>query len=142
MGEQLDRDEQAPAYLCGRLLAMFDALQYQANGGEPNQTVSDRYYSLASTQPQLAFPKLEDLGLKHLRKVRRDNRGAAVSIEREMDNLRQRLGTAFPPAFSLVDQGRFALGYHHQRAATLQRAREAKEAKQAKVNQKEQGEQQ
>lgn len=137
MTSELDQESRQPAYLCGRLLALFDSLQYQASGGKVNQTVSDRYYSLASTQPRLAFPKLEDLGLKHLRKVRRDHYGAAVSIERQMDAIRLQIGTVFPPALSLVDQGRFALGFHHERAAMMQRAMEKKEAKALKQSENE-----
>lgn len=126
MGVELNEDEVHGAYLCGRLLALFDGLQYQANPNV-NQTVADRYYTLASTYPQLAFPKIEDLGMKHLRKLRRDKPGAAVRIEREMDEVRGQLGVVFPGPLSLVDQGRFALGFHHQRAEGFRRAKEAKE---------------
>ncbi len=56
MGAELNEAESHPAYLCGRLLAMFDGLQYAASGSNLNQTVADRYYTLASTYPQLAFP--------------------------------------------------------------------------------------
>jgi CRISPR-associated protein Csd1 len=140
MDKQLNAGEMHPAYLCGRLLAQFVSLQYQASGTDVNQTVADRYYSLASTQPRLAFPKLEDLGLKHLRKVRRESPGAAVNIERQMDEIRKQLGEVFPEPFSLVDQGRFALGFHHERAAILQRAKEAKDKKEKQAKQNEQGE--
>ena len=135
MSAELNANEDHQAYLCGRLLAMFDGLQYAASGSGLNQTVADRYYTLASTYPQLAFPKIEDLGMKHLRKLRRDSPGAAVRIERDMDEVRQRLGAVFPGALSLEEQGRFALGFHHQRANQIKRAMDAKEAKQ----QKEQG---
>lgn len=125
MGEELNPDERAPAYLCGRLLALFDALQYQANG-KVNMTVADRYYALASSQPRLAFPKLEQLGNRHRRKVQRENRGAAVAIDRKMNEIREALGKNYPEPFALVDQGRFALGYHHERAEGIRRAVEAK----------------
>lgn len=137
---ELNPAETEPAYLCGRLLALFDALQYQASGGNVNLTVADRYYTLASTQPRLAFPKLEDLGLKHMRKVRREKPGAAVNIERQMDEIRQQIGSEFPPALNLLDQGRFALGYHHERSANMQRAKASKEASAARQN--EEGDQQ
>ena len=124
MSEVLDPNLNHPAYICGRLLAMYDGLQYQAQG-EVGVNVSDRYYSLASTYPALAFPKLTDLGLKHLKKLRRDNRGAAVNIEKEIQEIHTLLaasGAKFPPQLSLVDQGRFAIGYHHQRAGSMARA--------------------
>lgn len=129
MGAELNEAELHPAYLCGRLLAMFDGLQYAASGPGLNQTVADRYYTLASTYPQLAFPKVEDLGMKHLRKLRREKRGAAVRIEREMDEVREQLAGVFPGPLSLVDQGRFALGFHHQRGSSIKRAMDAKQQK-------------
>jgi CRISPR-associated protein Csd1 len=131
MGESLDVGCQLPAYLCGRLLAVYDGLQYAAQG-EVGVTVADRYFSLASTNPMIAFPKIIDLGQKHLRKLRRDNRGAAVAIEREMHEILQQLNggeARFPGQLNLEDQGRFALGFHHQRAASLSRARERREEK-------------
>lgn len=124
MSEVLDPNLNHPAYICGRLLALYDGLQYQAQG-EVGVNVSDRYYSLASTYPALAFPKLSDLGLKHLKKLRRDNRGAAVNIEKEIQEIHTLLaasGAKFPPQLSLEDQGRFAIGYHHQRAESMARA--------------------
>ena len=129
MNADLNPAETNPAYLCGRLLALFHNLQYAASGSKLNQTVADRYYTLASTFPRLAFPKLEDLGLKHMRKLRRDHGGAATAIDRRMNEVRLEIGTAFPGPLSLLDQGRFALGFHHQRAEDFKRADEAKQKK-------------
>jgi CRISPR-associated protein Csd1 len=138
MDSALNPADSNSAYLCGRLLAMFDSLQYESTNQDVNVTVADRYYSLASTFPQLAFPKLEDLGMKHLAKMRRSKadakKAAAYAIERRMDQLRLLIGTQFPGPLSLVDQGRFALGFHHQRADNRRRAVEAKESKKEQHN--------
>ena len=139
MTEELDPNLNHPAYLCGRLLALYDGLQYQAQG-DVNANVSDRYYSLASTYPALAFPKLTDLGLKHLRKLRRDKPGAAVNIEKEIQEIHTRLaasGAKFPPPLSLEDQGRFAIGYHHQRAESMARAMAKKHERQQNASREE-----
>jgi CRISPR-associated protein Csd1 len=121
MPEALDPREQHPAYLCGRLLAIYESIQYNSAGEtKVNQTVADRYYSLASTRPALAFPKLADLGQKHLRKLRRDKRGAMVRLEQQLQDvlgsIEQAAGCRFPASLDLDGQGRFVLGYHHQRA--------------------------
>ena len=132
MSEALDHALNHPAYLCGRLLALYDGLQFQAQG-EVSANVSDRYYSLASTYPALAFPKVIDLGLRHLKKLRRDKRGAAVNIEKEIQEIYVRLaevGAVFPPALSLENQGRFAIGYHHQRAESIARGIAKKQERQ------------
>ncbi|MBV9295259.1 MAG: type I-C CRISPR-associated protein Cas8c/Csd1 [Acidobacteriaceae bacterium] len=139
MSESLDSGQRHPAYLSGRLLAVYESLQYAVNRGV-NQTVTDRYYSLASTNPALAFPKLEDLGQKHLRKLRRENPGARVRIEQEIGKLHveieQACGFRFPALLDLEAQGRFALGYHHQRAHQMTQAQKAK-ANQLEAGQKE-----
>jgi CRISPR-associated protein Csd1 len=135
MTENLDAGQNHPAYLCGRLLAVYESLQYTASGdNKVNQTVSDRYYTLASTYPMLAFPKLEDLGNKHLRKIRRDKPGAMVRISQEIDQLHLSIEQAseykFPRSLDPEGQGRFALGYHHQRAHQMAKAQATKLAKQ------------
>ena len=40
----------------------------------------------------------------------------AVWFEREMDAVFDGFKTEFPRSLRLEDQGRFAIGYHHQRA--------------------------
>ena len=132
MTESLNTGEKHQAYLCGRLMAVYESLQYSASK-DVNQTVADRYYTLASTFPTLAFPKLEDLGNKHLRKLRRDNYGAMVRIQQDIDRLHleieQAAGYKFPAALDLDGQGRFALGYHHQRAHQMAQAQAHKKSK-------------
>lgn len=124
VSEALDLQDHHQAYLCGRLLAVYENLQrmtYRSAGEtEVNVTVADRYYSLASSYPAIAFPKLETLGMTHLKKLRRSNFGAKVKIEKEITELHgaiaQASGFRFPGPLGLDGQGRFALGYYHQRA--------------------------
>jgi len=127
MPENLDQNARHPGYVCGRLLAVYDKLQYAAQG-QVNVTVADRYYAMASTHPQLAMPKLETLSKAHLRKLRRERPGAAFNIDREVRELMGCLNGSFPARLSLEDQGRFVIGYHHQRAHDAQRAAQAKAA--------------
>ena len=132
MSAELDPELENRAYLCGQLLAVYDGLQYEAQK-EVNVTVADRFYSLASTHPQLAFPKIADLGQKHLRKLRRDKRGAMIAIERNIAGLMERIGKddgKFPGALTLAEQGSFVLGYHHKKAQSMQHAQARKQAKQ------------
>ncbi len=132
MSELLDTGQRHPAYLSGRLLAVYESLQYAVNKSEVGQTVADRYYTMASTYPALAFPELADLGQKHLRKLRRDNPGAKVRLEQEIGRLHLEIeeasGYRFPRQLDLEGQGRFALGYHHQRAHQMAQA-QAKKSK-------------
>lgn len=134
MPAALDEEIDHPAYLCGRLFAELENLQRVANDGEVNATIADRYYSAASTNPQLILPRVLDLSNAHLKKLRRDKaKGSAYgAIRRRVDELVERAGGragVFPGALSLIDQGRFAIGYHHQRAEGARAARAAKEEK-------------
>ena len=142
MTEALDAGQKNPAYLCGRLFAEYEGLQsaaYRSAGeSEVNVSVADRYYGLASSYPAVAFPKMEVLGKKHMRKLQRENRGAAVAIDQRIQELHvlleQAAGYRFPPMLTLEDQGRFALGYHHQRSYSIAQARAKKEEKQRRDN--------
>jgi len=48
----------------------------------------------------------------HLSKL--ENRGRAINLEKLVGEIMEGVGD-FPPHFSLQDQGRFAVGYYHQR---------------------------
>lgn len=120
MSEGLDESCTIPAYVCGRLMAEFENLQRSSSESEINSSVLDRYFGLASTYPSVAFPKIETLAQKHLRKLRRDKPGAAYAIDARLQTLHALLqpteAGAYPAKLSLEGQGLFALGYYHQKA--------------------------
>lgn len=110
----LDPDNSHVAYRLGRLFAVFERIQEEANPGI-NATIRDRYFGAASSNPRAVFPTLNRLKNHHLAKL--DNRGRARNLERLVGEIFDGLpaGDPFPPVMSLVDQGRFAVGYYHQR---------------------------
>jgi CRISPR-associated protein Csd1 len=112
----LDPDEPNPGYRLGRLFAVVENIQRSAQG-DINVTIRDRYFGSAMTAPRSAFAELMRLKNAHLKKVRRSNTGLAVYFERMLDQILAELPAAqgFPASLSLDDQGRFILGYHHQR---------------------------
>jgi CRISPR-associated protein Csd1 len=130
MSEGLDSACTIPAYVCGRLMAEFENLQRSSSDGDVNSSVLDRYFALASTYPAVAFPKIESLGQKHLRKLRRDNPPAAYAIDarlQELHNLLQPSASgAYPGKLGLEGQGLFALGYYHQKARSRTQAQDRK----------------
>ena len=130
MHEELDNGQMTPAYVCGRLLAVYENIQYAASGDEIGVNIADRYFSMASTFPALAFPKMEQLAHAHLKKLRRDNRPAFIALQRRLGELMERIpGDGFPRQLSLEDQGRFVIGYHHQKAEDTRSVAEAKKKK-------------
>ncbi len=144
MSEGLDPSCVLPAYVCGRLMAEFENLQRAASESEVNSSVLDRYFALASTYPAVAFPKIESLAQKHLRKLRRDRAKAAYAIDARLQELHGLLqpsaAGAYPTKLGLPEQGLFALGYYHQKASSIAQARDRKQLTEAAGNGAEQEE--
>jgi len=135
MSEGLDPTCPFPAYVCGRLMAEFENLQRSSSESEVNSSILDRYFALASTYPAVAFPKIESLAQKHLRKLRRDKPSAAYAIDgrlQELHNLLQPSASgAYPGKLGLDGQGLFALGYYHQKARSRSQAQDRKQVNDA-----------
>lgn len=128
------------AYNCGRLLAIFDDLQMRAHEYRlEGAGVVERYYGSASSAPNSAFGILWRLHQHHLKKVSRNGdkgKAAAEAIKRRIAGIAALFPQAkpnfppeFPRAFSLVEQGRFALGFYQQKAADDAARAAAREAK-------------
>jgi CRISPR-associated protein Csd1 len=123
MTESLNPESRDPAYLCGRLFAVFDRLQYLALGGV-NAGVVERYYASASTTPALVMGRLFRNAQFHLAKA---VGGTATNVSKEFEEIASALGDQFPASLDLEGQGRFALGYYHQKAEYRRRTAERKE---------------
>jgi CRISPR-associated protein Csd1 len=139
-GEATMNDFSTPqhqGYACGQLLAFLARCQSPRDYGAGAQ-VLDRYFGSASTAPRSVFPFLLRLNRHHIRKVRDDNPGFAFNLEEELETRLAPFrpspeGTPdFPAVLSLPEQGRFALGFYHQRAeyrvASLERKAAAQQA--------------
>lgn len=114
VGMSLDTTNISPGYLLGRLFAVLERAQESASPGI-NATIRDRFYGAASSTPVAVFPHLMKLKNHHIAKL--DYKGQAVNLERQIGEIVAKLDaeTAFPPHLSLPEQGRFAVGYYHQR---------------------------
>lgn len=112
MTAQLDPACSDPAYLCGRLFAVFDRLQYLAQG-QLNAGISERFYASASVTPSLVMGRLFRNAQFHLAKA---GGGVAENIRKDFEEISTALGCEFPPTLTLEEQGRFALGFYHQKA--------------------------
>ena len=115
-----DQPNTHPAYVCGRLLALHDALQWRtfetAREPQPNSNVGDRYYTLMMNSPAIGWAKVSDLGRKHLKKLRKLDERRADNFTRRICELTEQLGGEPPKLFNLHDKARFALGFYHEKA--------------------------
>lgn len=112
----LDPDNTHQAYLLGRLFAAIERTQRLALGGDVNATLRDRFYASASSTPASVMPWLQRLNHQHLRKLRREKPGAATNTEKLIGSIMEQMPPeGYPSYLSPEDQGRFAVGYYHQR---------------------------
>lgn len=109
----LDENKTNTAYRLGRLFAVLERIQERASPNI-NATIRDRYYGAASSTPVTVFSTLLKLKNHHLSKL--DNKGEAVNYEKLLGQVMDGI-TDFPSHLILQDQGRFAIGYYHQRQA-------------------------
>ena len=125
VGMSLDTSFTSPGYLLGRLFSVLEKIQEEANPGI-NATIRDRFYGGASGTPVVAFQHLMKLKNHHLAKF--DNRGRAVNMERLIGEIVDKLPAPnpFPAHLSLDEQGRFAVGYYHQRQAFFTKSEKSK----------------
>lgn len=108
----LDLSNANPAYRLGRLFAALEKIQEEASPGL-NATIRDRYYGAASSTPVSVFTTLLRLKNHHIGKL---SPGRATQMEKLLGEILGEVSD-FPRQLALPDQGRFALGYYHQRQA-------------------------
>lgn len=108
-----DPDNPSEAYQLGRLFAVLEAAQYAALG-RVNASIGDRYYAAASSTPARVFATLLR-GLRvHIADARK--RGQGAWIEPRVAEIMARLPADLPTSLRAVDQGRFAIGYYHEKS--------------------------
>lgn len=120
---ELDLTSTDKAYLCGRLFAELEEIEYQAMG-DISSTITDRYFGSALSAPASVFARLLRRAHPHLSKLATEKRGAFYRLD---ESLQQILACfedkTFPTILTLIEQGRFTLGYYQQKAANRQAAR-------------------
>lgn len=108
----LDLENKNQGYLCGRLFAVLEKIQEDAQPGI-NATIKDRYYGAASSTPVTVFGRLLNLSNHHLAKL---GGGSKTYYEKMIQGIMTGVSSnGLPAHLSLDDQSRFAIGYYHQR---------------------------
>lgn len=109
----LNKEEENIGYLCGRLFAVLEHTQKKALG---ISTIAEKYYSAAMTNPVTVFPTLSKLTIHHLDKI--SSPGLKIYIEKIRLEISDKMpSTGFPARLDLYDQGRFVVGYDHQKSS-------------------------
>jgi len=113
----LDKDNTNTGYRLGRLFAVFERIQSNANPGV-SSTIRDKYFGSAAATPQNIFPMLWGLSQQHIGKLRKDpeKKGLAHFFDAKVEEIVSALGASPLPSFlNPENQGLFFLGYYHQR---------------------------
>ena len=129
------------AYNCGQLLAVLDDMQLAAQGRVGADVVA-RFYGNASTFPRNVFQRLLRLEKHHRAKLLKSSnpslRAAGFALGSRLDAIcllfpskEPGASPEFPGLLTPQQQGRFALGFHRQKALDELRRRKAAEARKA-----------
>ena len=106
----LDKDNNNQGYLCGRLFAVLDKIQEDAYN---ISNIRERYMNAASATPSVVFATILNLSVHHSEKLDGGRRIYFEKLKREI--LDKVSADGFPTHLDLQDQGRFFVGYYHQR---------------------------
>ena len=117
MNSTLDEANRSVAYLCGRLFAVIESMQWMAicNGRKDknvNSGVKERYFAAAASQPAYILGGI--LLTKNVPIYQKKIGGYLAKELNEIAGLLSESGS-LPQRFTVLEQGEFALGYYFQR---------------------------
>ncbi len=109
MKATLDESNTSVAYLCGRLFAVIESMQWKAIGNV-NNGIKERYFAAAASQPSI-------LGILLTKNVPIYQHKIGGYLAKELNEIAGKISDTgtFPQRFSTIEQGEFALGYYFQR---------------------------
>ena len=107
----LDKENTNQGYLYGRLFAVLDKIQEEANN---QHSIRERYMNAASSTPAAVFSTILNLSNHHVENLK--NEGRRVFFEKLKQEIISKIDAdGFKAQLDLQDQGRFFIGYYHQR---------------------------
>ena len=107
----LDKDNNNQGYLCGRLFAVLDKIQEEANN---QHSIRERYMNSASSTPAAVFSTILNLSNHHVENLK--NEGRKIYFEKLKQEIISKIDAdGFKAQLDLQDQGRFFIGFYHQR---------------------------
>ncbi|MFR9647176.1 MAG: type I-C CRISPR-associated protein Cas8c/Csd1 [Rikenellaceae bacterium] len=118
---KMDKENTNQGYLCGRLFATLEYVQERSGVN----TIRSKFMNAASATPATVFANLLNLSVYHSEKL---DKGSQIFFE----NIKTEIIAAispdgFPAHLDLQDQGRFMVGYYHQRSIFYSKSESKKE---------------
>jgi CRISPR-associated protein Csd1 len=115
----LDTTRRSAARNCGELLAVLEEAQGRSSRWRVNATLVDRFYGSASTAPGTILALLVRRATQaHFPKIRKERLGYD-ELSKRLEDVMTAIDEAggYPNTLTMREQGEFALGFYHQRAA-------------------------
>ena len=107
----LDKENTNQGYLCGRLFAVLDKIQEEANN---QHSIRERYMNSASSTPAAVFSTILNLSNHHFENLK--NEGRKIYFDKLKGEIMSKIdANGFKAQLDLQDQGSFFIGYYHQR---------------------------
>lgn len=109
--KEMNKDNTNQGYLCGRLFAVLDKIQEEANN---QHSIRERYMNSASSTPAAVFSTILNLSNHHVENLKSE--GRKIFFEKLKQEIISKIDAeGFKAQLDLQDQGRFFIGYYHQR---------------------------
>ncbi len=127
----LDIENTNPAYCLGRLFAAYAYAEESYT--KRSATLRDKYIAGASANPARVFPILMR-GYEHnrasLHKAQDKRKGYGIKAEKAVESILELLdGTKdFPTSLTLMEQGKFFVGFYHQTSSFYEKPDDAAKA--------------
>lgn len=108
--EVLNKDNKDTAYNCGRMFAVYEQIQYEAQNNL-NKNIVDNYFSSAQLATSYIMVKLSKLSMYHMKKLPEYTKIRYMKLLEEISSNIE----SFPKKLNIEEQGMFVLGYYQQR---------------------------
>lgn len=129
----LNTESNNPAYLCGRLFAVYERIQWHASNKDSRKrksSLKSNYFRSAMMSPSRVMPMLSSMMDVYLDKL---HPGMQVIYQKIITEVKDRLSVVdgespYPNQLLPIDQGLFDLGYYHQREILIEESQKNKGA--------------
>lgn len=120
----LDTTIKQTSYLLGRLFAVMEQAQRQANEFKLERTIRESFFSSASATPASVFPRIHKLHIHHLRKLGQGSQKFFEDLIGEILSKMEKTDAgeiSYPKTLTLEQQGGYAIGYYQQMVTLKQK---------------------
>jgi CRISPR-associated protein Csd1 len=123
--EQLNPQDDESAYICGRLMAIFEQIQHTALG-VANANGVEKLFSSFCSAPGLLLGQLYTSAQSHLRQIRSERPDAYEALDQLLTETSHKLRTLPSGQLTPADRCKLALGYYHQKARRIEESAQRK----------------